>query len=533
MPPYPSLALVNGRIYTGDSRNPWAEAVCCVDNRIVYVGRTAEAKNYLLPRGELLDAQGALVLPGFIDAHAHTIMGGTSLLSVDLSRVRNQREFVETMRSYIAAHRGAWVTGGNWNHENWETRELPRKEWIDDFTSDTPVFVSRMDYHMALANSAALRVANITRDTPDPPGGLIVRDPHTAEPTGILKDAAYELVQRARPDQSEEERLAAANAALNEAAQCGVTSIHDICDKNDLRTLQQLDRMDKLTCRFYARLPIAEHEGLIRNDIEAGFGSDRLAIGSVKAFADGSLGSATALFFEPYTDNPSSTGLAMDILMDGRLRKWALECDRQRLQLSIHAIGDKANALMLDLFEEILSTNPAWDRRFRIEHAQHLRPGDFARFARLGVIVSAQPYHLYEDGPWAERLIGPERLRGMYAFASFLKAGAMLCFGSDWPVVTLNPLAGIYAAVTRQTGGGGHPGGLIPGEKISVKQAVRCYTMNAAYAAFQENLLGSLTAGKLADMVVLDQNIFEIPSEEIKDVKVRTTVWNGRIVKGS
>jgi hypothetical protein len=376
----------------------------------------------------------------------------------------------------------------------------------------------------------ALKEAGITPKTPDPPGGTIVRDPSTGVPTGILKDAAMDLVYRILPDPSEREMLEAARAALAEARRFGVTSVQDVSSPGDVALYRTLKQRGELTARMYCRLPIALTETLIRDGIRSGSGDPWIRTGALKAFADGSLGSSTALFCEPYLSDTTTRGLPSDILMDGRLESWALQADRAGLQLTIHAIGDSANQRVLDLFETIVARNPQRDRRFRIEHAQHIRPADFARFARLGVIASVQPYHAIDDGRWAEGRIGRERCRTTYPFRSFLDHGVVTCFGSDWTVGPLNPLEGIYAAVTRRTTDGKNPGGWIPQERITVEEALRAYTVTNAYAAFEEGDKGSIAPGKFADMAVLSENILTIPPESIARVMVDLTVVDGKVV---
>ncbi|HEX2866697.1 MAG TPA: amidohydrolase [Ignavibacteriales bacterium] len=523
-------AFINGKVYTVNEHQPFAEAVIIRNNKIFFVGSTEEAKHFITPETEIIDLKGRLMLPGFIDNHVHFISGGFYLLGVDLRQAKSTDEFKTTLQDYVSRNRGRWITGGDWNHEAWEKNDLPTKEWIDSFTPNTPVFVSRLDGHMALANSYALKLAGITKDTPDPEGGLIVRDKKTGEPTGILKDNAMSLVFSVIPEPDESEYERALNAALQEAKKNGFTSVQDITYANDLRTYQKFEKDGRLTCRIYTRLPIADCDNLINSGIKYNFGSDRLKIGSLKAFADGSLGSSTALFFDPYKQDSSTTGLAMDIVTDGRLKKWALKSDKAMLQLSIHAIGDKANSLMLDMFEEIVKTNPQWDRRFRIEHAQHVRPQDVKRFAKMNVIASVQPYHLIDDGCWAEKRIGTERLNTTYPFKSFIESGVKVCFGSDWSVAPLDPIMGIYAAVTRSTLDGKRPEGWIPEEKISVEDAIKCYTINNAYASFEENTKGSIEAGKLADLVVLSEDILSIDPAQIRDVKVEMTIFDGSVI---
>lgn len=523
-------AFLNGKIYTLDQNHPVVQAVVVSGNKIIFTGSTKEAEALIDKNTSVTDLKGRLMLPGFIDNHVHFMTGGFYLLGIDLRHAKSTQEFKNILQEYVKSHSGKWITGGDWDHEAWEIKDLPVKEWIDSFTPNTPVFVNRFDGHMALANSYALKLAGITKDTPDPDGGKIVKDPKTGEPTGMLKDNAMSLVYRVIPDPAENEYNEALTAALNEAKKNGFTSVQDITYANDLKTYQRFEREGKLTCRIDTRLPISQCENLINMGIQNNLGSNKLKIGALKAFADGSLGSSTALFFEPYAQDSTTSGLAMDILTDGRLKKWSLEADKAKLQLSIHAIGDKANSMILDVFEEVVKENPEWDRRFRIEHAQHVRPEDVKRFARLSVIASCQPYHAVDDGVWAEKRIGKNRLKDTYPFRSFLDSGVKLCFGSDWSVAPLNAVYGIYAAVTRRTLDEKNPDGWIPEQKISVEDAVKCYTINNAYASFEENIKGSIEPGKLADFVVLNEDIFSIAPEKIRDVRVDMTIFDGEII---
>lgn len=525
--------FVNGKVWTVDPSNPEAEAVVVFNRRIVFVGSTKDAMKFAGSTTRVVDLTGKRMLPGFIDDHTHFMSGGFQLQNVDLRHAASEEEFASMIKKRAEERPGKWITGGDWDHDNWKSGHIPKKELIDRFTPATPVFVNRYDGHMALANSYVLKLAGITKDTPDPAGGTIVKDAKTGEPTGILKDEAMSAVYRIIPEPSEEEMLAAARLALAEARKFGVTSIQDISSASDVRTFRTLRDIGELTSRFYCRLPISEWEHLALGGIQAPAGDEMIRIGSLKAFADGSLGSSTALFFEPFSSDPTTHGLATDILLDGRLEKWAAAADRARLQLSIHAIGDSANSLILDMYERIIRKNPAWDRRFRIEHAQHIAPGDFERFTKLGVIASAQPYHAIDDGRWAEKRIGRERCKTAYAFKTFLEKGVKLCFGSDWTVAPINPLLGIYAAVTRRTLDGVNPGGWFPEQKISVKQAIECYTINNAFAAFEENEKGSIVAGKLADFVVLSDDILALDPIKIESVTVVMTVLGGNIVYGS
>jgi len=528
--PMADVVFINGNIYTIDKAIPRAEAVAVLAGKILDVGSNDQIKSYIGATTSVLDLKGKLMLPGFIDNHTHLISGGFQLSGIDLRVAKSEEEFAQLIKEYAEKHPGKWITGGDWDHEAWKGANLPTKELIDKFTPNTPVFVNRFDGHMALANSYTLKLAGITKETPDPTGGTIVRDPRTGEPTGVLKDDAMSFVYRIIPEPTEEEKIQAAKTALEHAKKFGVTSIQDVSSASDLVVYQKLYRQVELTARLYCRLPIAGYRNLVAAGIEVPFGNEMISIGSLKAFADGSLGSSTALFFEPYEQDKTTRGLATDIVQDGRLEKWALDADRHRLQLSIHAIGDSANSLILDLFEKIVKENPKWDRRFRIEHAQHIAPKDFKRFAQLGVIASAQPYHAIDDGQWAEKRIGHKRCATTYPFRTFLDNGVKLCFGSDWTVAPINPLLGIYAAVTRRTLDGKNPNGWFPEQKISVREAIECYTINNAYASFEENIKGSITKGKLADFVVLSDDILTIDPVKIWDVAVEMTVVGGRIV---
>ena len=528
------LVIVNARVRTLDATRPMAEAVAVYGNRIKAVGTNAEVRSLAGTKTRVIDAKGALVLPGFNDAHVHFLSGGFQLSSVDLRDASTQQEFAERIRRFSEKlPKGRWITGGDWDHERWPNvngaASLPTKELIDAFTPDRAVFVNRLDYHMALANSYTLKLAGVTRDTPDPPGGTIVRDPQTGEPTGVLKDAAMSFVWKVAPEPSFEEKLEAARAATAHAAEHGVTSVQDMSAGNDVGVYQTLLERGELKTRIYAVSPLPDWERLGRVGVRRAFGSDMLRIGGLKGFADGSLGSTTALFFEPYLDAPNTSGLGSG-LAEGAMQKFIEEADRAGLQVLIHAIGDKANDTILNIYEQVEKSNGARDRRFRIEHAQHLRAQDIARFRTDKVVASMQPYHCIDDGRWAEKRIGRERAKGTYAFRSLLDAGAVLAFGSDWSVAPLDPIMGIYAAATRRTLDGKNPRGWVPEQKISVEEAVRAYTVGSAYAEFAEGVKGTFMPGKLADLVILDQDIFQIDPAQIEKVKVRMTVMDGHVV---
>ena len=519
--------FLNGKIYTVNKNRDWAESVVTANNKIVFVGNNSDAQKHIDEFTEVIDLNGKLMLPGFTDCHAHVIMGGQFLLNVDLTEVKSKKEFSEKVRDFAKTIKNdRWIIGGNWNHQNWEVVELPHKDWIDQYTENIPVFVYRMDYHVALANSYVLKLAGIDRNTPNPVGGEIVKDKN-GEPTGILIDKAMDLVLNIIPEPSDTEFDAAIDAAMEEARRLGVTSIHDISYDNHFKALQKAEREGRLTSRLYTRLLLKNYKTMIANEIQYNFGNDLLKIGSLKDFTDGALGSKTAYMSEPYIDDPKNFGLPMEDLQTGKLEEMIIESDKNHLQCSIHAIGDKAITELLDIIEKMKNKNPEWDRRFRIEHAQHISRNDIKRAAKLGVIISAQPYHLHDDGCWAEGVIGSERIKDFYAFRTLLDSGIKLCFGSDWSVSSMDPIQGIYVAVTRTTADGKQ---FVPEERITVEEAVDCYTINAAYAGFQEDKVGSIEVGKMADMVVLSKNIFEIKPEEIKNVKNEMTIFNGEII---
>ncbi len=523
-------AFLNGKIYTVNDKQPLAEAVIIEDNKIIFVGSNEEAKKLITNETEVIDLKGRLMLPGFIDDHAHFISGGFYLQGIDLRPAKSTTEFKNTLKEYASSRTGKWVTGGNWDHEAWEVKNLPTKEMIDDFTPNTPVFVDRFDGHMALANSYALKLAGITKDTESPDGGLIVKDPKTGEPTGMLKDNAMSLVYSKIPDHSKEEYYEAAITALDHIKPLGVTSVQDITYPEDLKTYQKLEKENKLTCRIFTRYPIALYKDLVEKGIQVGNGTEILSNGSLKAFSDGSLGSSTAWFFERYAQDTLTTGLPNDIVSDGRLKEWALEADKHKLQISTHAIGDRANYYILNMYKEIAEQNPQWDRRFRIEHAQHVRTEDLPLFKETGTIASCQPYHAIDDGVWAQKRLGEKRIHDMYRFRDFIDNGIILCFGSDWTVAPIDPLVGIYAAVTRRTLDDKNPEGWVPEQKITVEEAIKCYTLNNAYASFEENIKGSIEKGKLADLVILNEDILTIDPVKIKDAKVDMTVFDGDII---
>jgi len=528
------LILSGGRIWTGDKSAPWAQALASRGGRIIRTGSNESIAKLSGPGTRVIDLKGRLALPGFIDDHTHFVSGGFELLSVNLRDAGTQEEFAQRIR--LQAQKlgpGRWITGGDWDHELWPAAPLPTRELIDPYTRDNPVSVERLDGHMVLCNSAALKLAGINRETPDPPGGTIVRDPKTGEPTGVLKDAAMGLVDKVIPEPTAAEYDQALNAALKEAARVGVTSIQDITLWPDYEVYRRFRDSGRLTVRVYARTPMRSWRRQADLVARFGRGDEWLRLGGLKAFMDGSLGSTTALFFQPFTDAPNTSGLmADDNIPEGRLKTDIIDADKAGLQCSVHAIGDKANNIILNYFEEAEQTNGPRDRRFRIEHAQHLLPADIPRFARLGVIPSVQPYHAIDDGRWAQKRIGAERIKTTYAFRSLIDSRANLTFGSDWTVAPLSPLLGIYAAVTRETIDGKNPNGWIPEQRVTVEEAVRAYTSNGAFAEFAEREKGKLAPGFLTDVVVLSQDIFDLNPDDIPKTEVIYTIVGGNIVRG-
>ncbi len=526
------LVLLNGTVWTGESGAPRAEAVALRDGKVAAVGSTRDIRRLAGGGSRVIDLGGALVLPGFIDSHTHFLDGGFSLLSVRLRDASSREEFVSRIaRKAAELPKGEWLLNGDWDQQQFDPPELPRREWIDAVTPENPVCVNRHDGHMVLANTLALRIAGITAVTAAPEGGEILKDPATGEPTGILKDAAIGLVGRHIPAASLAARTRAAEAALGEAAAYGVTSVHDMADSSNFEVYQELLRAGKLTVRIFLYIPIDEIDIYERLRLKTPFGNDRLKIGGLKAFVDGSLGSGTALFFDPYADDPGSSGLLhRQMFPAGIMEERILAADRAGLQVAVHAIGDRANAIILDIYEKAIRRNGPRDRRWRVEHVQHLRAADIPRFGGLGIIASVQPFHAVDDGRWAESKIGRERCRTTYAFRSLLDGGAVLALGSDWTVAPLNPLTGIAAAVTRRTTDGKNPGGWFPEQKLTLEQSLAGYTRNGAYAEFAENVKGTIAPGKLGDLVVLDRNIFEIPAEDIADARVKLTILDGEII---
>jgi predicted amidohydrolase YtcJ len=528
-----TLAIVNARIWTGDDAQPWAQALLIDGEKLALVGSDEDARK--ANAAQVVDAGGRLVVPGFTDAHTHFREGGFSLASVQLRDARTREEFVTRIKAFAATvPAGTWITGGNWDHSLWGG-ELPTREWIDAVTPDHPVWINRLDGHMSLANSAALKLAGVTRATKDIAGGTIVRD-RKGEPTGIFKDNAMAPVDAVVPAPSVEMKDRGLLAAMKYVNEQGVTTVHNMGTWDDLETFERAAKAGTLTTRVYAVTPLDQWEKL-RDAVAAktyggadGRGDEWVRVGGLKGFMDGSLGSHTAAFDEPFADSPKDRGLLVN--PPEKMYEWIAGADKAGLQVMVHAIGDRAIGMLLDIYERVEQEDGARDRRFRVEHAQHLRERDIPRFAQLDVIASMQPYHAIDDGRWAEQFIG-KRIATTYAFRSLLDAKARLAFGSDWFVAPATPLEGIYAAVTRRTLDDKNPDGWVPAQKITVEEALRAYTTGGAYASFDELRKGSLTAGKLADLVMIDRDLFKIPPEQIREAKVVATVVGGKVVSGA
>ncbi len=521
------LIVTNASVWTGTGAS--AQAIAVRGERIVYVGNTQEAQRLRGPATRIIDARGRLLVPGFIDDHTHFVSAGFGLLSVDLRPARTPTEFALLLRDYARKlPPGRWITEGNWDHESWPGAPLPRREWIDSVTPNNPVAVSRLDGHMLVANTRALRMAGITRETRDPPGGTIVRDEKTGEPTGVLKDEAMSLVWPHVPEPTTAERAEALRTAQQHALERGVTMVNDMGNWADLTALRQARTDGTLKIRVYELVSIDSWRRLRDYIAREGRGDAQLRWGGLKGFVDGSLGSTTAWFYQPYLDEPNTYGL---ILSDNaKLRGWIAGADSAGLQVVVHAIGDRANDWLLDVYQWSALKNGPRDRRFRIEHAQHLSRNAIPRFKQLGVFPSMQPYHAIDDGRWAAKRIDPDRISRTYAFRSLLDAGARLMFGSDWFVAPIDPLLGIYAAVTRRTLDDANPNGWVPHEKISVEEALRAYTLTNALGSFMEAEIGTLEVGKRADMVLLSENILTIDPPRIRDVRVDYTIIDGKVV---
>jgi hypothetical protein len=527
--------LVNAHIWRGKGLSD-AQAIAIRDGRILDVGTTEEMQRLVGPKTRVIDVQNKRVVPGFIDSHLHMLGGGLRLAQVALKDAKDEEEFGKRLREFdTKLPRDRWMLGGNWDHDRAFAGTLPDAALLDKYVPNRPVFLRRYDGHMALANTAALKLAGLTEKTADPAGGVIYRKPGTMTPTGLLRDNAMSLVDRLIPEPAEDEIAEGLRAALAETRSVGLTGAIDMDGNGSgtrrrvFRLYQQMHRAGTLTMRVDLRWPLAQWKELADMGVEAGFGNDYVRIGGLKGFVDGSLGSSTAKMFEPYVNEPGSTGVF--VTPPGKLREYIFAADKAGLNVAVHAIGDRANSELLDIYGELVKKHGPRDRRYRIEHAQHLRPSDYKRFKQFGVIPSMQPFHIIDDGRWAEGRIGPKRCESSYANRALLDAGAKLAFGSDWSVAPLSPLLGIDAAVHRRTLDGKHQNGWFAEQKITVAEALEAYTMGSAHAAGREKDLGTIEIGKLADMVVLSRDILaEKERDRIAETSVVMTFVGGKVV---
>lgn len=519
----PDTIYLNAKVWTGESDDRFAQAFAVAKDRIVAVGANDAIAALAEQGAKRIDLEGRLVVPGFIDNHTHFLDSSLALSAVQLRDAATPAEFAARIAARAKDRPGEWILGGDWDHELWGG-ELPIRDWIDAATGDTPVFVVRLDGHMGLANSAALKLAGIDERSTDPAGGTIVRDAR-GRPTGLLKDSAMDGVQRVIPEPSAAQVDAGLQRGFAHALARGVTQVHDMGNWLSLAGFRRARAAEKLPIRVYAFVPIADWARMAAYVKKEARGDDWLRWGGVKGFVDGSLGSTTAWFHQPYSDMPETSGLTVTDL--AQLTERIERSHAAGLHLAVHAIGDRANEWLLDAFSRVGGRNVR-NARFRIEHAQHLARSAIPRFAALGVIPSMQPYHAIDDGRWAEKRVGPERLKDMYPFRSLLVSGAALTFGSDWSVAPLDPIAGIDAAVTRRTIDGKNPDGWQPQERIGVGDALRAYTSANAYAGFQEDRLGRIAPGQLADFVVLSQDIFLVDPKQIGSTTVLRTVVGGK-----
>ena len=529
--PKADSVIVNGIVWTGLSTGQGRPgAVAIRGDRILAVGDSAEVARYVGSRTTVIDARGGLVVPGFADGHTHFVDGGFQLASLDLRDAPTPQEFVRRVKDFAQRiPAGQWILGGDWDHTLWPGQPLPRHEWIDSVTPNNPVFISRLDGHEALANAAAMKAAAVTKDTPTPSGGEILRDAKTGEPTGIFKDQAMGLVGQAAPDPAPEQRDSAVARALAYAASLGVTATANMSASwSDLASYRRIERAGKMTMRVYLYLPLNGWRAVAETLKASGPGDDWVRIGGLKGFMDGSAGSRTAFFFDAYDDSAGYRGLMQNSEAD--MRTWIGNADSAGLQVAVHAIGDRANAILLAIYDSVTKVHGTRDRRFRVEHAQHLRREEIPMFGRLRVVPSMQPYHAIDDGRWVQQRIGPERIQTTYAFRDLLDSEAPLAFGSDWTVATLDPLWGVYAAVTRRTLDGKNPTGWVPQQKITVGEALRAYTAGNAWAVFADQQWGTLAPGRFADVVVVDHNLFTMAPESLATARVSVTIVGGKVV---
>ena len=575
------LVLQHGVVWTVDDNNPRVEAIASLNDKIVYVGSDAGVAQYIGPNTRVVDLGGKLVTPGFYDNHVHFESTGRLLYGLNLLDVSDERGFVERIRDVHERYSpGTWIVGGDWSaYETWAAGDvaeagqevnpddlygnlfLPNKEMIDDFTADRPVLVRRFDRKVYMANSAALELAGITAATPDP-DGIAVERSAGGEPTGALfnpvsgavestvlvRDNVGAFFRDFIPEPSRKQRIAETLETWKKMASVGVTSYCDITSNPVYVDIyREMREKDFMTARVRYRPPLDKWEYMSELGIRIGFGDEWIRFGAVKAWIDGIMGNSSARFYEPYTHNPASRGIWRDIMfpferspdnpedMQSRLERLALDADNAGIQLSVHAIGDEANGYLMDLLERIIEKNGDKDRRFRLVHAQIMTDRDIKRAGQMKIVAEVQPFHTSDDMRWMEERIGRDRSRGAYAFRRLWDSGATVSFGSDSPGTNasryfLNPVLGLYAAVTRKTLSGQPEGGWFPQEKITIEEAIKAYTLNTAYAGYEEDIKGSLEVGKLADFVIHSDNLLTMNPDGIKDVAILMTVVGGKVV---
>jgi predicted amidohydrolase YtcJ len=542
--PPADLVLTNGRIYTGLAAQSWASAVAIRGESIIAIAGAdsdAEVKSWVGPKTHVIDLHGQFAMPGFNDAHVHLAAGAYAELEVDLRGTTSIGEVQQRVRARLKEFGpGEWIIAPGWDHTLWPTKKFPNRQDLDAISTDHPIFSERVDGHVAVVNSRALKIAGITRETPDPPGGHIERDPTTGEPTGMLEeDSAMNLVYERVPPYSKAQRQRSLALVMDEASEYGLTSVQDnsVMSQDDgdnfgwenFLVLQQLRHDGKQKVRITEWLPFSLPIARLEEMRRAGGTTDPwLKTGALKALIDGSLGSRTAALLAPYSDDPATSGILR--LDPTALMQMAVERDRARFQIALHAIGDRANKIALDAFAASEKANSPRERRDRVEHAQVVAPGDFARFASLGVIASMQPSHLLDDERWATDRLGSERVKGAYAWYTMEKDGVRLAFGTDYPVESINPLRGIYACVTRELPGGGPTGGWQAQEKLPMDDCLRAYTAGSAYAEFEEKRKGMIAPGMLSDIVVFPVDIMRIPPRDLLTTHVAMTIAGGRVV---
>jgi predicted amidohydrolase YtcJ len=527
------VVYVNGNIYTVDEKNPKASAVAIKDGRFVYVGSDGTARKYIGERTTVYDLMGRTVLPGLIDSHLHFQAVGELKMKLDLFW-KPKGEIVDLVAGEYKKVKGEWIEGFGWNQEVWDPPVFPTKEDLDRVAPDAPVYLARTDGHAVWVNSKALELAGITRDTPNPAGGEIIKDAG-GNPTGILIDTAEGAVTRKIPPLAKEKMLRALLLAQEELFSSGVTSAQDAAtDPGMIDLLKGLYQSGKLAIRLYGRLVVPENrltpgDEFYSRGKEVGLFEDRLTVRGVKAFVDGALGSWGALMLKPYRDR-SDGYLGNQRITEERLHAVVRRAREAGFQVSAHAIGDAANRMVLDVYEKVLKERPDPPHRYRIEHAQVVALDDIPRFTMLGVIPSMQTVHATSDKNMAEKRLGPERIKGAYAWRKFLASGSIIANGTDAPVELVNPFHGLYAAVTRQDRDGKPEGGWYPEERMTREEALKSYTLWAAYAAFEEKIKGSIQPGKLADFVVIDRDYMNCSAREIKDIRPLQTILGGKVV---